>query len=50
MELFDHLPTVWDETRVIHGKTGEYATFARRYGRSYGRQGRALRPQVSSLN
>ncbi len=32
IEFFDHLPTVWDDTRVIHGKIGEYITIARRSG------------------
>ncbi len=32
LELFRHLPTVWDETRVLDGRIGEYATFARRRG------------------
>lgn len=29
IEFFDHVPTVWDDTRVINGKIGEYATIAR---------------------
>ena len=32
IEFFDHLPTVWDETNVIHGKIGEYVTIARKSG------------------
>jgi len=32
IEFFDHLPTVWDDTQVIHGKIGEYITIARRSG------------------
>jgi alpha-glucosidase len=32
LEFFRHLPTVWDETKVIHGRIGEYATIARRSG------------------
>ncbi|MBN2269611.1 MAG: glycoside hydrolase family 97 N-terminal domain-containing protein [Sedimentisphaerales bacterium] len=32
LEFFDHVPTVWDETMVIHGKIGEYAVMARRSG------------------
>jgi len=32
IEFFDHLPTVWDDTRVIHGKIGEYITIARKRG------------------
>jgi alpha-glucosidase len=32
LEFFDHVPTVWDETRVLHGKIGEYAVLARRSG------------------
>lgn len=32
LEFYDHVPTVWDDTRVIHGKIGEYAVIARRSG------------------
>jgi len=32
IEFFDHLPTVWDDTKVIHGKIGEYVTIARKSG------------------
>ena len=32
LEFFDAVPTVWDDTRVIHGKIGEYAVIARRSG------------------
>jgi len=32
LEFWDGLPTVWDETRVINGRIGEYATVARRKG------------------
>lgn len=35
LEFFDHLPTVWDDTRVIHGAVGEYATIARRHGKEW---------------
>jgi alpha-glucosidase len=30
LEFFDHVPTVWDDTRVIHGQIGEFAVIARR--------------------
>lgn len=30
LEFFDHVPTVWNETRVIHGRIGQYAVIARR--------------------
>jgi alpha-glucosidase len=30
LEFFDQVPTVWDDTRVIHGQIGEYAVIARR--------------------
>jgi alpha-glucosidase len=30
IEFFDHLPVVWDDTRVIHGKIGAYVTIARK--------------------
>ncbi|MDT0684737.1 glycoside hydrolase family 97 protein [Autumnicola psychrophila] len=32
IEFFDKVKTVWDETKVINGKIGEYATVARRSG------------------
>jgi len=35
LEFYDHLPTVWDDTRVIHGAVGEYATIARRHGEEW---------------
>lgn len=30
--FFKHLPTTWDDTRVLHGSIGEFATIARRRG------------------
>jgi len=35
LEFFDHVPTVWDDTKVIHGRIGEYAVLARRSGESW---------------
>ena len=35
LEFFDHVPTVWDDTKVIHGKIGQYAVIARRSGESW---------------
>ena len=32
LEFYDHVPTVWDDTKVIHGSIGEYAVIARRSG------------------
>ena len=32
LEFFDAVPTVWDDTRVIHSSIGEYAVIARRSG------------------
>lgn len=32
LEFWDHMPTVWDDTRVLHGRIGEYAVVARRSG------------------
>jgi len=31
-EFFDKVPTVWDETRVVDGRIGEFFTIARRRG------------------
>ena len=35
LEFFDHVPTVWDDTKVLHGQIGEYAVLARRSGESW---------------
>ncbi|MBN2313020.1 MAG: glycoside hydrolase family 97 N-terminal domain-containing protein [Sedimentisphaerales bacterium] len=35
LEFFDHVPTVWDETKVLHGRIGEYAVLARRSGEDW---------------
>jgi alpha-glucosidase len=32
LEFYDRVPTVWDDTRVLHGKIGECAVLARRRG------------------
>jgi len=32
VEFFRHIPTVWDETKVLNGEIGKYATIARRSG------------------
>lgn len=32
IDFFERLPTVWSETKVIHGQIGEYAVLARRKG------------------
>ncbi len=32
LEFFDHCPTVWDQTKVLEGRIGEYAIMARRSG------------------
>jgi alpha-glucosidase len=32
LEFFDHVPTVWDDTKVVHGQIGRYAVIARRSG------------------
>jgi alpha-glucosidase len=35
LEFFDHVPTVWDDTKVLHGRIGEYAVLARRSGENW---------------
>lgn len=35
LDFFKHVPTVWDDTRVIQGAVGQYATVARRSGRDW---------------
>lgn len=32
LEFYGRLPTVWDDTKVLHGQIGEYAVIARRSG------------------
>jgi len=32
LEFYDHVPTVWDDTRVLHGRISDYAVIARRSG------------------
>ena len=32
LDFFKHVPTVWDDTRVLQGTPGEYITMARRSG------------------
>ena len=35
LEFFDHVPTVWDDTKVIQGSIGRYAVIARRSGENW---------------
>ncbi|MCA9262087.1 MAG: glycoside hydrolase family 97 catalytic domain-containing protein, partial [Planctomycetales bacterium] len=35
LELFAKVPTVWDETRVVHSEVGDYVAIARRSGREW---------------
>jgi alpha-glucosidase len=35
IEFFRRVPTVWDDTRVVNGRIGEYATIARRSGQQW---------------
>ncbi len=35
MEFFEHLPTVWDTTKVVLGEIGKYAAIARRSGETW---------------
>ncbi len=30
LEFWDHMPTVWDDSKVLHGRIGEHAVIARR--------------------
>ena len=32
LEFYNHVPTVWDDTKVLQGKIGEYSVIARRSG------------------
>jgi alpha-glucosidase len=35
LEFFDHVPTVWDDTRVMNGEIGRFITVARRKGNEW---------------
>ncbi len=35
LEFWDHIPTAWDETRVLQGTPGEFITTARRKGQEW---------------
>ena len=35
LTFFDRVPTVWDDTKVIHGEIGQYITIARRKGNEW---------------
>jgi alpha-glucosidase len=35
LEFFAQVPTVWDDTRVLHGEIGQYAVIARRSGETW---------------
>jgi alpha-glucosidase len=35
LAFFDRVPTVWDDTKVVHGEIGEYITVARRSGEDW---------------
>ena len=56
VEFFRKVPTVWDDTKVIHGQIGQYATIARRSGEDWfigtinNSQARQLQIPLSFLN
>ena len=35
LEFWDHLPTTWDDTRVLNGRIGDFVTVARRHGKEW---------------
>jgi alpha-glucosidase len=35
VEFFRHMPTVWDDTKVLDGEIGKYAAIARRSGEEW---------------
>jgi len=55
LKLWKDMPTVWDETRCIHGEIGEYVSIARRSGREWyvgsitGDEGRTLEIPLAFL-
>ena len=56
MEFFRQVPTVWDDTKVLNGEIGKYATIARRSGEAWfvgtinDREARLLKVPLSFLN
>ncbi len=56
LEFFDNVPTVWDETKVLHARIGEYGVIARRKGDEWfigginGEQARTLDIRMSFLD
>ncbi len=56
LEFFDNIPTVWDETRVLHAAIGKYGVIARRKGNEWfigginGDQERKLEINLSFLD
>jgi len=35
LEFFDHVPTVWDDTKIVDGEIGKFITVARRSGNEW---------------
>ena len=35
LEFFDHVPTVWDDSKIINGDIGQFITVARRSGEQW---------------
>ena len=35
LDFFDRVPTVWDDTKVLHGEIGQFITIARRSGNEW---------------
>ena len=56
LEFFDNVPTVWDDTKVLHAKIEEYGVIARRNGEEWfigginGEEARSLEINFSFLN
>jgi alpha-glucosidase len=56
VEFFRHVPTVWDDTRVLNGEIGKFATIARRKGDDWfvgiinGGEPRTLKLPLTFLN
>lgn len=50
LSFYDALPTVWDDTKVIEGKIGEYGTIARKSGERWFIGSLTDRPRKVSFN
>ncbi len=55
LEFYKNMPTVWDETKVLEGKIGEFATLVRKSANDWflgsltGKQGKKIEIKLNSF-